>query len=73
MNLGSRQYGSFWQSPTLDELARLQNVEPISDVEELFGTWPGDGSDRFEEEIDALRHRDSGHSNSGTLEIITES
>lgn len=49
---------SFWHSPTLDELARLQNVEPVSDVEDLFGTWPGDSSDRFEEDIDELRHRD---------------
>lgn len=55
---------SFWDSPTLDELARLQNVEPVSDVEDLFGTWPGDSNDRFEADIDALRHRHSGDSNS---------
>ena len=47
---------SFWHSPTLDELAREQNVGPVSDVEDLFGTWPGEEGDRFEEQIDMLRH-----------------
>lgn len=47
---------SFWDSPDLDALARSQNVEPLSDIRELYGTWPGDESDGFEEEIDALRH-----------------
>lgn len=60
----TESHQSFWHSPTLDELARLQNVEPVSDVEDLFGTWPGDSSDGFEEDIDELRHRDSGHANS---------
>ncbi len=47
---------TFWNSPSLEELERLQNVEPLSDVEELSGTWPGDDDDGFEEAIDALRH-----------------
>ena len=55
---------SFWDSSTLDGLARAQNVEPVSDVEDLFGTWPGDESDGFETTIDALRRSDSGHGDS---------
>ena len=55
---------SFWDSPNLEALARSQNVEPVSDVEDLFGTWPGDESDGFEAAIDALRHSDSGHDDS---------
>ena len=54
---------SFWDSPTLEALARSQNVEPVANVEELFGTWPGDESDGFEAAIDALRHPDSKHGN----------
>ena len=56
----SESYHSFWDSPTLEELARSHNVEPVSDVEDLFGTWPGEESDGFEEEIDILRHSESG-------------
>lgn len=52
---------SFWDSPDLDELLRSQNVEPLSDIRELYGTWPGDESDNFEAEIDSLRHSDYGH------------
>lgn len=29
-------------SPTLDELAKAQNVKPMDDVRALSGTWPGD-------------------------------
>lgn len=46
----------FWESPTLDELAASQNVKPMSDVRSLFGTWPGEVDDDFEEAIDELRH-----------------
>jgi hypothetical protein len=46
----------FWESPTLDELAQSQNVRPMADVRALFGTWPGDMDDSFEETIDDLRH-----------------
>ena len=55
---------SFWDSPTLEALARSQNVVPVSDIEDLFGTWPGDESDGFEAAIDALRHPESAHENS---------
>jgi len=46
----------FWESPTLEELARLQGVQPMTDVSVLFGTWPGEEDDGFEEMIDELRH-----------------
>ena len=47
---------NFWESPTLDELAQAQNVWPMTDVRVLFGTWPGEVNDGFEETIDELRH-----------------
>ena len=47
---------TFWESPTLAELARSQNVEPMADVQPMFGTWPGQENDGFEAVIDALRH-----------------
>ena len=50
---------SFWESPTLDELASAQAVQPMADVHELFGTWPGDEDDGFEAAIDELRHAHS--------------
>ena len=46
---------AFWESPTLEELAKMQGVKPISDVRILFGTWPGEEDDGFESEIDELR------------------
>ncbi len=42
---------------TLDELTESQNVMPIKDVEKLFGTWPGEKNDGFEDAIDNLRHQ----------------
>jgi len=47
----------FWESPTLEELALAQNVQPMADVRVLFGTWPGDSDDRFEETITQLRRQ----------------
>jgi len=47
---------SFWESKTLEELALLQNVKPIEDIRVLFGTWPGEENDEFEEAIERLRH-----------------
>jgi len=46
----------FWESPTLEELARAQKVRPLTDVQVLFGTWPGDEDDGFEEAVYNLRH-----------------
>ena len=48
---------NFWESPTLDELAHFQNVQPLMDVQTLFGTWPGGEDDGFEAVIDELRHK----------------
>ena len=45
----------FWTSPTLDELAKAQNVGPL-DTAALRGTWPGEDDDGFEDAVDALRH-----------------
>jgi len=50
--------GNFWESPTLEELTRIQGVKPLKDVRELFGTWPGEPDDGFEEAINALRRFD---------------
>lgn len=48
----------FWRSLTLEELALAQNVQPIQNVEVLFGTWPGDDDDGFEAAIGELRHQE---------------
>ncbi len=47
---------SFWAAPTLDELADYQNVKPLKTAQNLFGTWPGDENDGFEETIIELRN-----------------
>lgn len=49
---------SFWQSPTIQELARSQSVRPMANVRTLFGTWPDEENDGFEAAIDELRRRD---------------
>ncbi len=46
----------FWHSPTLEELARFQDVRPVADIRSIFGTWPGEADDGFEAAIDELRH-----------------
>lgn len=53
---GTPLFRGFWESQTLDELAQAQNVQPMTDVRALFGTWPGEADDGFEESIDELRH-----------------
>ncbi len=47
-----------WQSPSLEELAKAQGVDPIFDVSSLFGTWPGETDDGFEEMIHKHRQQD---------------
>ncbi len=32
----------FWQSLSLQELAELQAVSPVDDLDELAALWPGD-------------------------------
>ena len=61
--LGTPVPQSFWETPTLEELARSQNVQPMMDVRTLFGTWPGEKDDGFEAAIDELRSRDTKSSN----------
>ena len=52
---------SFWESPSLEDLAHSQDVQPLADVRTLFGTWPGEEDDGFEEAINELRHPGSKH------------
>jgi hypothetical protein len=47
----------FWESPSLDTLAEAQGTRPMDDVSSIFGTWPGDPDDGFEEMIIDLRKR----------------
>ena len=54
--------GTFWDSPTFEQLVRAQNVTPMTDVQALFGTWPGDKDDGFEAAVDELRHSASTNS-----------
>ena len=53
---------TFWDSPSLEDLADEQCVEPVTDVEVLLGTWPGEKEDGFEAAIDELRHSQTGRS-----------
>lgn len=46
---------NFWQSPSLDQLAEMQGARPLADISSLFGTWPGDPDDGFEEAVRTLR------------------
>ncbi len=48
----------FRDSRTIEELAEAQGVKPLQDITVLFGTWPGEEDDGFEEEIRRLRQRD---------------
>lgn len=48
----------FWQSLSLDALAEAQGIKPMDDISVLFGTWPGDPDDEFEEMVGGLRKRD---------------
>jgi hypothetical protein len=49
---------NFWQSLSLDALAEAQDIKPMDDITVLFGTWPGDPDDGFEDMIEGLRKRD---------------
>ncbi len=50
---------SFWEPASIDELIKEQRVEPVNDLSVLYGSWPGESDDGFEEAIDRLRHGDS--------------
>jgi hypothetical protein len=47
--------GDFWQAMSFDELAAAQGVRPLTNIDALVGTWPGDVDDGFEESIHKLR------------------
>ncbi len=47
---------NFWESPTLEELARSQNVKLMANARDLYDTWPGEVNDGFEAAVEALRH-----------------
>jgi hypothetical protein len=44
--------GEFWSGPTLEELARMQNVRPVERLEQVLDGWPAEElQDGFEEEL----------------------
>lgn len=45
----------FWKTRTLEELAHQQGVSPVDDIRKLYGTWPGEPEDDFENFIQQLR------------------
>lgn len=57
----------FWQSSTLDELARSQGIRPLYDMRLIIGTWPGDVDDGFEAAVDALRNAGSEEGNNASF------
>lgn len=52
----SHEMYDFWTPKTIEELAQLQGVEPISDVTIFYGTWPGELDDDFERFVQELRN-----------------
>lgn len=54
---GSPLPQDFWYSPTIEELALTQNVQPLVDGRFLFGTWPGELDDDFDSVVEGLRHQ----------------
>lgn len=51
----STQVYDFWSSATIEELAQMQGVKPVADIKTLFGTWPGEREDGFEDFVRELR------------------
>lgn len=47
--------GDFWQAMSFEELAAAQGVGPLTNIDALIGTWPGDVNDGFEEAVHKLR------------------
>jgi hypothetical protein len=52
------QSADYWQALSLDALAEAQGIGPMDDITVLFGTWPGDQDDGFEDAVASLRKRD---------------
>jgi hypothetical protein len=49
----------FWESPSLDELARRQGVAAPKSIEEMIGGWPDDEiDDGFEKAVAFWRERE---------------
>ena len=46
---------SFWESVSLEELINEQQVAPVNDLTVLYGSWPGESNDGFEEAVNQLR------------------
>jgi hypothetical protein len=40
---------------SFDEHAAAQGVRPLTNIDALIGTWPGDVDDGFEESVHQLR------------------
>jgi hypothetical protein len=55
--LGTPVPQSFWRSPSMEELAESQDVAPLTALDELIGSWPGEVRDGFEDTIINLRQR----------------
>ena len=49
----------FDEKISLEALAEQQGVVPLEDPSKLFGTWPGEIDDGFEELICDLRNRNT--------------
>lgn len=49
------QVYDFWTPRTLEELAQMQGVQPVADITTLYGTWPGEREDGFEDFVQELR------------------
>ena len=52
---GTPVSSEFWVPQSFDDLVRAQEVVPLEDPSILFGTWPGELDDGFEELISELR------------------
>ena len=55
MPSGAPLPSDFWQAMSFEELAAAQGVAPLTDIDALIGTWPGDVNDRFEKSVRKLR------------------
>lgn len=56
---GSPLKQGFWSEPSLEELAEAQGIEPLSNIDEILGGWPGDENEGdIAEEIRRLREEE---------------
>ena len=52
---GAALSGNFWRAMSFEELAAAHGVGPLTNIDALVGTWPGDVDDGFEESVHRLR------------------